>query len=147
MAEQRSYEIVFIINPDTPAEDVARLSEGFQQIITDQGGEIVKTEDMGRRKLAYPIERKTEGIYVLFEVAGSGREIAELERRMRVSDLVIRYMTVRVDEDRKRAEKFREQRARKASKRPQSAAAGAGGGGGGRGGSSRAPVAVEEDEA
>ena len=145
MAEQRSYEIVFIIDPDTPAEDAARLTEGFQQIITDQGGEVVKTEDMGRRKLAYPIERKTEGLYVLFEVAGSGREIAELERRMRVSDLVIRYMTVRVDEDRKRAEKFRERRARKASKRPLSAAAGAGGAG--RGGSSRAPLAVEEDEA
>ena len=145
MAEQRSYEVVFIINPDTPDEEVTRLTEGFQQIITDQGGEVVKTESMGRRNMAYPIEHKKEGIYVLFEVAGSGREIAELERRMRVSDQVIRYLTVRVDEDRKRAEKFRERRARKASKRPFAATAGANTGRGG--GAARATQASGEEEA
>ena len=118
MAEQRIYEVMFIIDAGASDEDVTRLSDGFQQIITDQGGTITKNENMGRRSLAYPIDRKNEGIYVLFEIEGSGREIAELERRMRVNDQVIRYITVRVDEDRRRAEKFKAKRARKASKRP-----------------------------
>ena len=75
---------------------------------------------MGRRQLAYEILHKTEGTFVLLEIEGSGREIAELERRMRVNDRIIRYITVRVDEDRRRAEKFKAKRARKAAKRPAS---------------------------
>ena len=116
---------MFIIDPDATVEDITRISENLQQIIVDLGGTISKNEDMGRRTLAYPIGRKTEGHYILFEIEGSGREIAELERRMRVNDQVLRYMTVRVDEDRRRAEKFKAKRARRASKRPMSAAAGA----------------------
>jgi small subunit ribosomal protein S6 len=65
---------------------------------------------MGRRKMAYEINRKKEGYYVLFEIEGTGREIAELERRMRVNDLIMRYLTVRVDEDRKTADKARTKR-------------------------------------
>ncbi|HEX8493719.1 MAG TPA: 30S ribosomal protein S6 [Pyrinomonadaceae bacterium] len=118
MAEQRTYEVMFIVDPKTGDEDITRLSENLQQIIADQGGTVTKNENMGRRQLAYPIGRVNEGHYILFEVDGSGREIAELERRMRVNDQVIRYMTVRVDEDRRRAEKFKAKRARKASKRP-----------------------------
>src|ERR671921_945354 len=109
---------MFIVDADATDDDITRLNETLQQIITDQGGTITKTELMGRRHLAYPIGRRTEGHYVLFEVDGSGREIAELERRMRVNDQVIRYITVRVDEDRRRADKFKAKRARKASKRP-----------------------------
>jgi small subunit ribosomal protein S6 len=109
---------MFIVDPKTGDEDITRLSENLQQIIADQGGTVTKNENMGRRQLAYPIGRVNEGHYILFEVDGSGREIAELERRMRVNDQVIRYMTVRVDEDRRRAEKFKAKRARKASKRP-----------------------------
>ncbi len=123
MAEQRTYEVVFIVDPDATDDEVTRLSESLQQTITDQGGTITKNETLGRRTLAYPINRKTEGIYLLFEVDGSGREIAELERRMRVSDQVLRYLTVRVDEDRRRAEKLRSRRVRKAGKRPFAAAA------------------------
>ena len=118
MAAQRTYEVMFIVDADATEDDITRLNENLQQIITDQGGTITKTEMMGRRHLAYPIGRKSEGHYVLFEVDGSGSEIAELERRMRVNDQVIRYITVRVDEDRRRAEKFKAKRARKASKRP-----------------------------
>ena len=118
MAEQRTYEVMFIVDSKTSDEDITRLNENLQQVITDQGGTVTKQENMGRRQLAYPIGRQTEGHYVLFEVDGSGREIAELERRMRVNDQVIRYITVRVDEDRRRAEKFKAKRARKASKRP-----------------------------
>lgn len=118
MADQRSYEIVFIINPDAEDAEVMRLTEAAQKIITDQGGNIVKTEMMGKRRLAYEINHQRDGIYVLLEVEGSGREIAEFERRMRVNDRVLRYMTVRVDEYRRRAQKLKDRRARKAERRP-----------------------------
>jgi small subunit ribosomal protein S6 len=118
VAEQRSYEIVFIINPDADDAEVMRLTEAAQKIITDQGGNIVKTEMMGKRRLAYEINHKRDGVYVLLEVEGSGREIAEFERRMRVNDRVLRYMTVRVDEYRRRAQKLKDRRARKAERRP-----------------------------
>ena len=120
MAEKRIYEVMFIVDPDTPEEDLTRLTENLSNIITDKGGTITKNEVMGRRQLAYKVGRKNEGIYVLFEIEGTGSEIAELERRMRVSDQVLRYLTVRVDEDRQRAEKLKSRRARKASKRPGS---------------------------
>ena len=134
MATQRTYEVMFIVDTDATEDDITRLNENLQQVIREQGGTITKSENMGRRQLAYPIGRKTDGFYVLFEVEGSGREIAELERRMRVNDQILRYITVRVDEDRRRAEKFKAKRARRASKRPFSGtastrreAAGAGG--------------------
>ena len=130
MAENRVYEVVFIVDAQVSDEDLTRLTDTFQHIVTDQGGNVTKSEVMGRRQLAYKVGRKNEGIYVLFEIEGTGREIAELERRMRVSDQVLRYLTVRVDEDRRRAEKLKARRARKAAKRPF--AQGAGGGGGGR---------------
>ena len=118
METQRQYEVVFIVDPTADDEEVTKLTEGFKQIATDQGGTVTKTESMGRRKLAYEILHKTEGSFVLLEIEGSGKEIAELERRMRVNDRIIRYITVRVDEDRQRAEKFKAKRARKAAKRP-----------------------------
>jgi small subunit ribosomal protein S6 len=118
VAEQRSYEIVFIINPDAEDAEVMRMTEAAQKIITDQGGNIIKTEMMGKRHLAYEIKHKRDGIYVLLEVEGSGREIAEFERRMRVNDRVLRYMTVRVDEYRRRAQKLKDRRVRKAERRP-----------------------------
>ena len=141
MAEKRVYEVIFIIDPDTPEDEATRLSENFRNIVTDQGGAVTRNEVMGRRQLAYRIGRKNEGVYHLFEVEGTGREIAELERRMRVSDQVIRYLTVRVDEERRRAEKLKERRTRKASKRPHAAAAAAGGGRG------PAPAPADDDEA
>ena len=118
MAEKRTYEIVFIIDPGAEDAEVMRLTEAVQKIITDQGGSITKTEMMGKRQLAYEINHKRDGVYVLLEVDGSGAEIAELERRMRVNDRIIRYMTVRVDEARRRAEKLKGRRARKAQRRP-----------------------------
>jgi small subunit ribosomal protein S6 len=115
---QRQYEVVFIVDPTADEDEVTRLTEGFKQIATDQGGTVTKAESMGRRRLAYEILHKTEGNFVLLEIEGSGREIAELERRMRVNDRIIRYITVRVDEDRQRAQKFKDKRDRKAAKRP-----------------------------
>jgi len=115
---KRTYEVIFIVDPTAGDEEVMRLSEGVQKIITDQGGNIVKTEMMGKRQLAYEINHKKDGIYVLLDVDGSGAEIAEVERRMRVNDQVLRYMTIRVDEARRRALKLKDRRARKAAKQP-----------------------------
>lgn len=120
MADKRTYEVVFIIDPDADDNEVIRLNEAVSKIITDQGGSITKTEMMGRRHLAYEINHKNEGTYVLLEVDGSGSEIAELERRMRVNDRILRYMTIRVDEARRRADKLKARRARKAARRPLS---------------------------
>ena len=120
MADKRSYEVVFIVDPGAADDEVMKLSENFQKIITDQGGRIAKTEMMGRRQLAYEINHKREGSYILLEVEGSGAEIAELERRMRVNDRVLRYMTIRVDDARQRADKLKDRRARKAARRPAS---------------------------
>jgi small subunit ribosomal protein S6 len=117
VAEKRTYEVVFIIDPDAEDAEVMRLTEAVQKIISDQGGSITKTEMMGKRQLAYEINHKRDGVYVLLEVDGSGAEIAELERRMRVNDRILRYMTVRVDEARRRAEKLKGRRARKAERR------------------------------
>ena len=128
MAENRVYEVVFIVDTDTSEEDLTRLTENLRAIVTERGGTVTKSEVMGRRQLAYKVGRKSEGVYVLFEIEGTGREIAELERRMRVSDQVLRYLTVRVDEDRRRAEKLKARRARKAAKRPFAGGASAGGG-------------------
>ena len=118
MAEKRIYEVVFIIDPDAEDAEVMRLTEAVQKIITEQGGSVAKTEMMGKRQLAYEIRHRRDGIYVLLEVEGSGAEIAELERRMRVNDRILRYMTVRVDEGRRRADKLKARRARKAERRP-----------------------------
>ena len=117
MADKRTYELIFIVDPTAADDEVMRLSEGVQKLITGQGGSIVKTEMMGKRQLAYEINHKKDGNYVLLEVEGSGSEIAEVERRMRVNDLILRYMTVRVDEARRRAEKLKARRARKAAKK------------------------------
>jgi small subunit ribosomal protein S6 len=135
LAEKRVYEVIFIVDPDTQEDEMTKLTTNLSGVITDQGGVVTRNEVLGRRQLAYRIGRKNEGVYVLFEVEGTGGEIAELERRMRVNDQIMRYMTVRVDEERQRAEKLKARRQRKAAKRPF-AAAGAGGGGSaqGRGG-------------
>jgi small subunit ribosomal protein S6 len=118
LAGTRQYEVLFIVDPGADDDEVAKITDAFKQIITDQGGSITKAETLGRRQLAYEILRKKEGTFVDIEMEGSGKEIAELERRMRVNDRVLRYLTVRLDEERQRANKFKDKRARKAAKRP-----------------------------
>ena len=117
MAVKRTYEVMYIGTPETSDEDITKLNESIEKMITDDGGSIVKTEVMGRRKLAYPIQKKTEGHYTLFEIEGSGQEIAELERRFRVNDAVIRFITVRVDEERKTAAKLTARRENRQGRR------------------------------
>ena len=118
---------MYIVNPETADDKVAKLNEAVENLIKKEGGNVVRIDDIGRRKLAYPINKKNEGYYVLFEIEGTGQEIAELERRMRVNDMIIRYMTVRVDEDRSAADRVRAKRenrkSRKANFRPTEEAA------------------------
>ncbi len=113
----RTYEVMYIIDPETSADKITKLNEAVGKLIEKEGGSVVRMDDVGRRTLAYPIDKKTEGYYVLFEINGSGQEILELERRMRVNDMIIRYMTVRVDEDRKKADKMRAKREKRAERR------------------------------
>lgn len=108
--EKRVYEMMYIAIPEISDDELAKLNDSLQKVIESQGGKIIKIDDWGKRRLAYEIKHKKEGRYVLFEIEGSGREIAELERRMRVNDYIMRYMTVRVDLDRKAAEKARKKR-------------------------------------
>jgi len=108
---------MYIVDPDTADDKIAKLNEAVEKLINKEGGNVVKVDDMGRRKLAYPINKKNEGYYVLFEIEGTGQEIAELERRMRVNDMIIRFMTVRVDEDRKAADRVRTKRENRKSRR------------------------------
>ena len=114
---QRTYEVMYIVDPETPAERIEKLNEAVGKVIEKEGGTVVRMDDIGRRQLAYPIEKKTEGHYVLFEIDGSGQEILELERRMRVNDMILRYITIRVDEDRKKAERLHEKRELRQAKR------------------------------
>jgi small subunit ribosomal protein S6 len=107
----RVYEVLFIIAPNTEEGDIETLVTQMRDVITNQGAQVTNVNRMGRRRLAYPIGKFNDGHYVVLTVEGTGAEIAELERRMRVNDAVIRYITIRIDEDLKRAEKFRARRA------------------------------------
>ncbi len=106
----RTYEIVFIAAPNTTDDDLAKLNSQLEKVVTDLGGTITKTDNWGRKKLAYKIGKHDEGVYVVLYIDGSGQEIAEVERRLRVNDLVIRHLTVRTDEDIKRAAKLKARR-------------------------------------
>lgn len=108
---------MYIVKPETDGEKIEKLNEAVGKLIEKEGGEVVRLDNVGIRTLAYPIDKRTEGHYVLFEVNGSGQEIMELERRMRVNDMIMRYITVRVDEDRKAADKRTAKREAKAAKR------------------------------
>ena len=108
---------MYIVDPETPLDRIEKLNEAVGKVIEKEGGTVIRMDDIGRRNLAYPIDKKTEGHYVLFEVDGSGQEIAELERRMRVNDMIIRFVTIRVDEDRKKADKMRDKREKRQANR------------------------------
>ena len=107
----RVYEILFIIAPNVEETDVEALVTQFSEVATNQGARVTKIDRMGRRRLAYPIQKFKDGHYVVLTIEGTGSEIAEIERRMRVTDAIIRHLSIRVDEDLKRAEKFRARRA------------------------------------
>ena len=113
----RTYEVMYIVNPDTEMDRIGKLNDAVGKLVEKEGGSVVRMDDIGLKPLAYPIQKKEQGHYVLFEIEGTGQEIAELERRMRVNDMIMRYITVRVDEDRKKADKVRAKREARATKR------------------------------
>jgi small subunit ribosomal protein S6 len=97
----RQYELVYILPPDTTEQAVADLHTQIEQVVARLNGQIEKTENWGRKRLAYEIARHKEGFYVLDVINGSGELMKELDRRLKVMDLVIRHMVVRVDEEKK----------------------------------------------
>jgi small subunit ribosomal protein S6 len=106
----RTYEIMFIVRPDVEEADLDKLIEGFQKNVTDGGGEIRTTEKMGRRRLAYTVRKFNDGFYVLLTILAEGALITEIERRLRVSEPVIKFITVRIDEEEKRLAKIKHHR-------------------------------------
>jgi small subunit ribosomal protein S6 len=105
--DNRTYEIMFIVRPDVEEADLDKLIEGFSGNITAGGGEVKSVEKMGRRRLAYTVRKFNDGFYVLLNVAAPGSLIAEIERRLRVSEPVIKFITVRMDEEEKRLAKVK----------------------------------------
>src|SRR6266404_4960056 len=103
----RNYEIMFIVNPNATDEEVDKINGQIEGIITSGGGKIEKIEKMGKRRLAYEVDKQREGYYVLFVIAANGDIIKECERRLRVIDAVIKYLTVRTDEEGRRLEKIK----------------------------------------
>ncbi|MCU1224730.1 MAG: ribosomal protein [Edaphobacter sp.] len=103
----RTYEIMFIVRPDVEEADLEKLIEGFSANVTNGGGEIKSVEKMGRRRLAYTVRKFNDGFYVLLTIAAAGSLIAEIERRLRVSEQVIKFITVRMDEEEKRLAKVK----------------------------------------
>ena len=103
----RTYELMFIVRPDMTDEDLDKLISTLQSAVPTSGGSIVKVEKMGKRRLAYTVRRFHDGIYVLMVVEGGGAVIHELERRLRVTEPVIKFLTVRVDEEQKRLAKVK----------------------------------------
>jgi len=118
----RNYEIMFIVNPNTPEDEIDKINAQIESVITSGGGRIEKLEKMGKRRLAYDIGKFREGFYVLFAIAANGDIVKECERRLRVMDAVIRYLTVRVDEEFRRVEKMKNFRQKRAARRGSGAA-------------------------
>jgi small subunit ribosomal protein S6 len=116
----RKYEIIFLVRPDVPEEDVDKLITQMEGVVTGAGGKLEKAEKMGRRRLAYRVAGQREAFFVLFILEGSGDTVKEFERRLKVTDSVIKYLSVRVDEELKRAEKFKAIRAKQEARRPRS---------------------------
>ena len=106
----RKYELVYVVSPDATEEQVAELHTQVESIVQRFSGEIEKTENWGRRRLAYEIGRHKEGTYVLEAINGTGDLMKEIDRRLKVSDLVIRHLVVRVDEDQSVIEHVRSRR-------------------------------------
>ena len=108
--QKRTYEIMFIVRPDADEEAIDKLVEGFSKNITDGDGEIRSIEKMGRRRLAYTVRKFNDGFYVLLTVVAPGALMTEIERRLRVSESVIKFITVRIDEEEKRLAKIKQHR-------------------------------------
>jgi small subunit ribosomal protein S6 len=121
----RLYEVMFIVRPDVEDEEVDKLIESFTTTVKNGGGLVKSVEKMGRRKLAYLVRKFNDGNYVLLTVEAGGPVVLELERRLRVTEPVIKFITVRMDEEEKRLAKVKALRGvkRKVSSEPAPAPA------------------------
>jgi small subunit ribosomal protein S6 len=120
----RLYEVMFILRPDVTEEDADKLISGFTASVTNGGGAVKSVEKMGRRKLAYMVRKFNDGNYVLLTIEASGPVVLELERRLRVTEPVIKFITVRIDEEQKRLAKVKAKRGvRKSAEQPEPASA------------------------
>jgi len=119
----RTYEVIFIATPTVTTEEFDAYVAQLQSVIEEMNGQVVKIDNWGKRPLAYKIKKFRDGIYVVMTIEADGPIIAELERRCRVTDYILRYLTVRIDEDLKRAEKIKAARQRKSESKPSTAVA------------------------
>jgi small subunit ribosomal protein S6 len=103
----RTYELMFIVRPDMTDEDLDKLISTLQSVVPAAGGTVKNVEKMGKRHLAYTVRGFNDGIYVLLVVEGGGAVMHELERRLRVTEPVIKFLTVRIDEEQKRLAKIK----------------------------------------
>ena len=110
MSALRTYELIYIVTPEATEELIASIHEQVEQTTQRMGGSLSKTENWGRRKLAYEIKRQKEGVYVLEVIEGTGELMKELDRRLKVVDQVIRHLVVRVDEEQRVVERTRTRR-------------------------------------
>ena len=110
MSQTRQYELVYIVSPDASEQAVAELHTQVEQIVQRFNGVLDKTENWGRRKLAYEIGHAREGTYVVETISGSGELMKEIDRRLKVLDQVIRHLVVRVDEEKKVVDRTRTKR-------------------------------------
>ena len=114
----RIYEELFIVRPDAPEEEIDQLIEQLTTLIAAQGGNVDKSDKWGVRKLAYRVQKRSEGFYVLLQFTAKPETVKELERRLRVSDLVMKFLTVRIDEKLKKIEKRKKEREKRAARKP-----------------------------
>ena len=119
----RIYEELFIVKPDAPDEEVDAFVETIRTQLTAAGATVDKVDKWGKRRLAYRVDKYREGTYVLFQFSGEPVVVRELERRLRVSDVVLKFLTVRIDETLKRLDKRKKERDKRAAKRALNAPA------------------------
>lgn len=115
------YEVMFIIRTDVPEEEIEKVVSQMEGFAISAGATMEKIERLGRRRMAYRVRRFREGFYVLFAFTAGPQAVSELERRMKVTDSIIKFLTVRVDLEQKRATKLAQVRAQKAGKRKSAA--------------------------
>jgi small subunit ribosomal protein S6 len=123
----RTYELMFIVRPDMVEEDQDKLISTLETAVTSSGGQVKSAEKMGKRRLAYVVRRFHDGLFILLTFEGSGGLVHELERRLRVTEPVIKFLSVRIDEEQKRLDKIKaiKDSRRKASATPAPVAAAA----------------------
>lgn len=130
----RRYEVVFVLAPTLTEEEVEEQIDMYSKVAVEMGAEVVDVDKWGKRRLAFPVQKHNEGYYTVLTLdETNAASIAELERRFKVSDSVIRFLAVRIDEELKRAEKFETRKEARQKKRN-------------RAGATKPPVRAEEPE-